>query len=76
MEFIRREIGQAISIRPGTELDPAMPIGELFLNGPVSVVLVALEPGAGRFAVYGDSRFEVVPDELLAREGDATNAIG
>lgn len=76
MRVMRREIGQAISILPGPDLDPATPIGELFINGPISVVLIALEPGAGRFVVYGDGRFEVVPDETLPHAGEAHEAIG
>lgn len=70
MQFMLREIGQAISIQPAADLDPATPVGELFVNGPISVVLVALEPGTGRFAVYGDRRFAIVPDETLRHSGD------
>ncbi len=63
MKLMRRGLGQAIRIQPDFELDPATPVGELFVNGAIQIVVMGAEEEVATLAVHGDRRFLVVEDE-------------
>lgn len=67
MQLMQRRIGQVIRIQPHPDLDPATPVGELFVK-PLGVLLIQTQDNSARFAVYADERMLVVEDELLNPE--------
>ena len=70
MVILTRKVGQAIRIVPDADLDPATPIGELFIDGPISVILAGTREGQARMVVYSDSRFLVAEDEHFSGMDD------
>lgn len=70
MVIISRKVGQAVRIVPDADLDPATPIGELFIDGPISVILAGAGKGQARMVVYSDSRFFVAEDERFSMAED------
>lgn len=75
MVILTRNIGQAIRILPNADLDPATPIGELFINGPISIILAGAGQGRARVVVYSDERFVVAEDERYPEEEDALGCV-
>jgi hypothetical protein len=48
MVILTRKVGQAVRIVPDADLGPAMPVGELFFDGPISVILAGTGEGQAR----------------------------
>lgn len=63
MLILTRSVGQAVRIVPSADLDPATPVGELFVNGPITIIVAGTLPGGARLAFYGDNRLLIAEDE-------------
>ncbi len=68
MLVLTRCRGEAIRLLPHPELDPATPIGELFKNGPIRIVIVDVGPNRMQIGINAHPGIIVVRDELPPRE--------
>lgn len=63
IRLTQRRTGQGLCILPHPDLDPATPIGELFVQGPVQLVVGYAEEGTAQMALYADPRFQIIEDD-------------
>ncbi|MFL6621298.1 MAG: hypothetical protein ACJ8J7_06800 [Sulfurifustaceae bacterium] len=64
MLILTRKRGQSVCIRLG-EIDPATPIGEVFPNGEIKVLVAAVKDGEVRLAVDVEPRLRISPPEKI-----------
>lgn len=67
MLILTRRPGQALTIRPGRNLDLSTPIEMLFADGPIRVMVAGVSGPQVRLGVAADSRLAILRDELLAQ---------
>ena len=64
MLILTRRVGQSFIIGPGSTLDPAMSIGELFRQGPIEVCVSAVSGGRVKLSIVADRRLLILREEL------------
>lgn len=64
MLVLTRCRGEAIRLLPHPDLDPATPIGELFKNGPIRIVIVDIGPNRMQIGIKAHPGITVARDEL------------
>lgn len=69
MLILTRRVGQSFTIEPSLALDPAMPIGELFREGPIEVLIGAVSGSRVKLSVVADRRLLILREELRDAEG-------
>ncbi len=68
MLILTRCRGEAIRLLPHPGLNPATPIGELFKNGPIRIVIVDIGPNRMQIGIEANPGFTVIRDELSPRK--------
>lgn len=67
MLILTRRSGQSIRIMPYPELDPTMPVGELFKRGPIEIIVLDATPNRLRLGIEAPPGLLVLRDELPPR---------
>lgn len=67
MLLLTRKPGQGLTIGPEETLDLSTPIGRLFADGPIRVVVKNVDGEHVRLGVAADVRFLILREELLVR---------
>lgn len=68
MLILTRRVSQSFVIMPHPRLDPATPIGELFVNGPIEVSVTQVSGARVKFSVTADQRLLILREELQRRD--------
>lgn len=74
MLIITRKSGQALTIEPHVTLEPAIPVGSLFIDGPIEVVVKQIRGNQVKLGVRAHPGFMVLRDGYKgdkARPGSA-----
>jgi sRNA-binding carbon storage regulator CsrA len=69
MLVLTRKPGQLIRIGPGPALDPATPVGELFIPGPIEVMVQRVSGMQVRLGIFAPQRLIILRDELCGQRG-------
>ena len=64
MLILTRRPGQSITIQPGQDLDPAAPLGALFLDGPIAVQVSRIRRGEVRLGIATHRDLVILREEL------------
>lgn len=64
MLILTRKPGQIIKIQPGLDLDPATPLGALFLDGPIAVQVSRIRRGEVRLGIAAHRDLVILREEL------------
>ena len=64
MLLLTRRPGQSITIQPGQDLDPAAPLGALFLDGPIAVQVSRIRRGEVRLGIAAHRDLVILREEL------------
>lgn len=67
MLIITRKRGQAIRIEPAPGTDPSTPIGDIFAQGPIEVMVAQIRGSQIRLGIIAPLSFIILRDELLVR---------
>lgn len=65
MLILTRKLGQALTIRPVWQLDPATPVEHLFNHGAIRIVVTGVRGTQIRVGVTAHPLFHILRDELL-----------
>ena len=71
MLLLTRKSGQGLTIGPEQTLDLSTPIGRLFADGPIRVVVKNVDGEHVRLGVVADARFLILREELFVRPSTA-----
>jgi sRNA-binding carbon storage regulator CsrA len=69
MLILTRRVSQSFFIMPHPTLDPATPIAELFINGPIEVSVEQVSGARVKFGVAADQRLLILRNELRQKQG-------
>jgi sRNA-binding carbon storage regulator CsrA len=64
MLVLTRRSGQSIRLAPDPGLDPATPVGELFKQGPIQIIILDIGPNRLRIGIEAHSGFSIARNEL------------
>ncbi len=64
MLVLTRKPGQAIQIDLMEDLDPQTPVGELFVTGPIEIIIGGFRGDQVKLGIHADKRFRILRDEL------------
>ena len=64
MLILTRKAGQVLKVAPHESVDPATPIGELFQDGPIEIVVTKIQGTQVRLGINAHASFLVLRDEL------------
>lgn len=64
MLILTRRRGQSVCIQL-EDIDPRTPIGELFPNGEIKILVAAIKDGEVRLAVDVEPRLRIAPPEVV-----------
>jgi sRNA-binding carbon storage regulator CsrA len=64
MLVLTRKPGQAIQIDLMEDLDPRTPVGELFAQGPIEIIVGGIRGDQVKLGINADKRFRILRDEL------------
>jgi sRNA-binding carbon storage regulator CsrA len=67
MFILTRKPGQTIQIVPGENLDPATPVGDLFMEGAIEVTVSRIEAEQVELVVGVPSRLLILRGELAGK---------
>jgi sRNA-binding carbon storage regulator CsrA len=67
MLIITRRVSQSFIIVPDPGLDPATPIGELFQQGPIKVLVAQVHGTRVKLSIDADERLLILREELCER---------
>jgi sRNA-binding carbon storage regulator CsrA len=67
MLILTRKPGQCIHIAPHESLDPATPVGELFREGPIAVMVTQVEGGQVKLGIQAHRGFLILRDDAAGR---------
>lgn len=65
MLIITRKRGQIIRIEPAPGTDPATPIGDIFAQGPIEVIVAQVRGSQIRLGITAPLSFLILRSELL-----------
>ena len=68
MLILTRKPGELITIRHDLSLDPATPVGDLFLDGPIEIGIVRVNGCQVKIGIQADPRLHILRAELYDRE--------
>lgn len=66
MLILTRRPGEALSIRPVWQLDPATPVEQLFSEGAIRIAITGVRGSQVRLGVSAHKSFHILREELLA----------
>lgn len=78
MLFITREKGQIIVIGPAAHADPRTPIGEVFADGPIRILITQVNDSQTRLGIKAPLSLSVLREEIaiaLAQVGQSKSTI-
>jgi len=64
MLTLTRRVGQSFTVAPDPTLDPATPIGEVFRDGPIEILIAQISGTRVKVAVHADRRLLILRQEL------------
>lgn len=64
MLIITRKRGQIIRIEPAPDTDPATPIGDIFAQGPIEVIIAQIRGSQIRLGINAPLSFTILRGEL------------
>ncbi len=64
MLILTRKPGQAVQIDLMADLDPRTPIGELFAQGPIEIVVTGIRGEQVKLGLTADPCFRILREEL------------
>ena len=64
MLILTRRTGQILAIEPRANLDPATPVGELFRDGPIEIIVCRIDCQQVRLGITAHSGLLVMRQEL------------
>lgn len=62
--------GQTIKIVPGDNLDPATPVGDLYLESPIELTVSRIEGDRVELAIHTPSRLLILRLDRQTKAGD------
>lgn len=65
MLIISRKRGQIIRIEPAPGTDPATPIGDIFAQGPIEIIVAQVRGSQIRLGITAPLSFLILRSELL-----------
>jgi len=68
MLILTRKPGQVLKIDLREDVDLKMPVGELFAQGPIEVMVTAVNGAQVKLGIRADPRFLILRKELSVRE--------
>jgi len=68
MLILTRKPGQVLKIDLREDVDLKMPVGELFAQGPIEVMVTAVNGAQVKLGIRADPRFLILRGELCVRE--------
>lgn len=69
MLVLKRKSGERIRIEPDPRLSPATPIGELFRDGAIEIVVSDVNAMYVKIGIDADPRLLILRDELQQKTG-------
>lgn len=69
MLVLTRRPGEIVLIDLAEGLDPRTPLGKLFAQGPIGVVMIGCNGSQVRLGFSADSRFRILRSELCSEAG-------
>ncbi len=78
MLVLTRKPGQSIKIEPDEGLRPTTPVGRLFADGPMEIVVLRVERNQVKIGITAHSGLKILREELdtKVREGSPDYAAG
>lgn len=67
MLILTRRVGQSLLMMPDQKLDLATPVGELFVSGPIRVLVAQVSGARVKFMIDADQRLLILREELHRR---------
>jgi len=67
MLILTRKPGQVVRIDLLENLDPQTPVGELFAQGPIRIMVTAIQGGQVKLGLSADPRFLILREELCSK---------
>ncbi len=64
MLILTRKSGEAVHIDLMEDLDPRTPVGELFAQGPIEIVVTGVRGEQVKLGLTADPRFRILREEL------------
>ena len=64
MLILTRKPGQVVTIDLLENLDPQTPVGELFVQGPIRIMVTAIQGGQVKLGLSADPRFLILREEI------------
>ncbi len=64
MLVLTRKPGQAVQIDLMEDLDPRTPVGDLFAQGPIEIVVTGIRGEQVKLGLTADPRFRILREEL------------
>ncbi len=64
MLILTRKVGHAVHIDLVEDLDPRTPVGELFSQGPIEIVVTGIRGEQVKLGLTADPRFRILREEL------------
>ena len=68
MLILTRKPGQVVTINLREDVDLKTPVGELFAQGPIEVMVTAVNGAQVKLGIRADPRFLILRQELCVRE--------
>lgn len=65
MLILTRKPGQLLTIGPDPSLDPATPVHELFLDGPIVLLVAGVRGSVVKLGIRAHPRLTILREELL-----------
>lgn len=65
MLIITRKRGQIIRIEPAASADLSMPLGDVFRQGPIEIVVAQIRGGQIRLGINAPLSLQILREELL-----------
>ena len=69
MLVLTRRIGESVFIFPSDELDPDMPISELFSDGPIKITLTRVNGNQSRLGIIAPETLTIAREEVVNELG-------
>jgi len=67
--ILTRRQGQLVRIEPDPRLDPSTPVGELFLDGPIEVLVTHISGSQVRLGILAHPSLVILRNELYDKGG-------
>ena len=64
MLVLTRRVGESVFIFPSDDLDPEMPVSELFKDGPIQVTLTRVNGNQARLGIVAPEALVIAREEV------------